>query len=115
MRVFVHVSMPVYASSRLGPGRDNEIITLIKPLQTEWSSLFCSFFALCLLVFAALLSASALVSQADSLTDSSCHSHAAAAARDANAESYSTNPAVVYHVANAADSHPNDESCGEMF
>lgn len=38
--VCVFVRVPVYASSGLGPGRDNEIITLIKPLQTEWSSLF---------------------------------------------------------------------------
>lgn len=86
MCICMFVSVPVYASSGLGPGRDNEIITLIKPLQTEWSSLFCSFFALCLLVFAALLSASELVSQADSLTDFSCHSYAAATAHDANAE-----------------------------
>lgn len=86
--MLVHV--PVYASSGLGPGRDNEIITLIKPLQTEWSSLFCSFsLSLCLLVFAAPLSASALVSQADSLTDSSCHSDAAASTHDAAAEAYS--------------------------
>lgn len=92
----VFVRLPVYASSGLGPRRDNEIITLIKPLQTEWSSLFCSFSLLCLLVFAAPLSASAaLVSQADSLTDSSCHSDAAASAHDAAAQAYSANPAVV--------------------
>ncbi len=56
---------------------------------------------------AARLSASALVSQADSLTDSSCHSDAAASAHDAAAEAYSANPAVVYHAVKAADSHPN--------
>lgn len=86
--VYIYVCMYmcacVYTSSGLGLGRDNEIITLIKPLQTEWSSLFCSFSRLCLLlVFAACLSASALVSQADSLTDSSCQSDATASARDA--------------------------------
>lgn len=103
--MFVHA--PVYASSGLGPGRDNEIITLIKPLQTECSSLFCSFLLLCLLVFAAPRSASALVSQADSLTDSPCHSDtAAASARDAPAEAYSANPAAVYR-ADTADSQPD--------
>lgn len=102
----VHVLMPVYAGSGRGPGRDNEIITLIKPLQTEWSSLFCSCSLPCLLVFAAPVSASALVSQADSLTDSPCHSHAAASARDAAVEAYAANPAAVYHVVNAADFHP---------
>lgn len=50
------------------------------------------------LVFAASLSASVLVSQADSLTDSSCHSDAAVSAHDAAVEAYSANPAVVYHV-----------------
>ena len=51
-------------------------------------------------VFASLLSASALVSQADSLTDSSCHSDtsfsahdAAAAAAAAPAEAQNANPA----------------------
>ncbi len=103
-----HVRVPVYASSGLGPERDNEIITLIKPLQTECSSLFLLLLSFSLfLVFAARLSASALVSQADSLTDSSCHSDAAASAHDAAAEAYSANPAVVYHAVKAADSHPN--------
>lgn len=63
------------------------------------------------LVFAAPLSASALVSQADSLTDSSCHSDAAASAYDAAAEAYSANPAVVFHAASPADSHPDVYLC----
>lgn len=41
------VRVPVYSSSGLGAGRDNEKITLIKPLQTEWSSLFCFSSLLC--------------------------------------------------------------------
>ena len=96
--MYVYVCVCVYTSSGLGLGRDNEIITLIKPLQTEWSSLFCSFSRLCLLVFAACLSASALVSQADSLTDSSCQSDATVSARDAAVEAYSGNPAVMHYV-----------------
>lgn len=50
------------------------------------------------LVFAAPLSASALFSQADLPTDSSCHSDDAAGAHDAAAEAYGANPAVVWHV-----------------
>lgn len=78
----VFVPAPVYASSGLGPGRDNEIITLIKPLQTEWSSLFPLFLSSLLSSPASSspLSASALVSHADSLTDSCCHSDASARA-----------------------------------
>lgn len=104
MCVCVFVQAHVYSSSGLGLGRDNEIITLIKPLQTERSSLFCSLSLppLCLLVFAAPLCASALVSQADSQTDSSCHSEAAAGARDAEARA--ANPAAVEHVERFADS-----------
>lgn len=109
MCVFVqHVRVPVYASSGLGPERDNEIISLIKPLQTECSALSLLFLSSSLfLVFAAPSSASALVSQADSLTDSPCHSDAAASAHDAAGEAYRANPAVVYHAVKAADSHPD--------
>lgn len=96
----MRVCVCVQTSSGLGPGRDNEIITLIKPQQAEWSSPSRSFSPLCLLVFPCFpLSASALFSQADSCADSLCHSHAAAAAaasvHGAAAEAYSANPAVV--------------------
>lgn len=82
------VCVPVYMQAQSwAPGRDNEIITLIKPLQTEWSSLFLRFLSsLDFPVFASPLSASALFSQADSLTDTFCHSDAYASARDAAAE-----------------------------
>ena len=57
------------------------------------------FHSFCLLVFAALLTAIALFSQADSQIDSSCHSDTTAATHDAAREAHAVNPAAVQHVA----------------
>lgn len=48
-----------------------------------------------LLVFAALLPATVLFSQADSQIDSSCHSDTPAATHDAASEAQAVNPAAV--------------------